>query len=312
MGTPQYLSPEQARGQAVTPQTDVYSLGVMAYELFLEQLPFEAETAAEVMAMHLRATPPPPRELWPDIPPELEELLLAMLAKQPDRRPTMVEVAHRLEAVRGELQRRCRAHSRPSLPAARSHAPRTPSRPHAPRTPSRPHAPRTPSRPDRVASSPGLARTELFGWRSETRRWQYAIAGLALALSGLMFWISRAGDRAAIAAAAPAAPAAIVEPAAAPRTETEPTDRARPSAGAVRLDAAVVHAAVGPGDAVLRPALLVDAAPPQAAPRFRTERATSAPRTPARGASQPSAPSSPAVPRLRAKVDPDGTLDPYR
>ncbi|HLL23739.1 MAG TPA: serine/threonine-protein kinase, partial [Kofleriaceae bacterium] len=68
VGTPQYLSPEQARGHAVTPQTDVYSLGVMAYELFLEQLPFEAETSAEIMAMHLRATPPAPSELWPDIP----------------------------------------------------------------------------------------------------------------------------------------------------------------------------------------------------------------------------------------------------
>src|SRR5262249_33277987 len=65
MGTPQYLSPEQARGQEVSPQTDVYSLGVMAYELFLEQLPFEAETAAEVMAMHLRAPPPPRRVARP-------------------------------------------------------------------------------------------------------------------------------------------------------------------------------------------------------------------------------------------------------
>ena len=74
VGTPQYLAPEQARGAAVSPQTDVYSLGVMAYELFLEQLPFEAETSAEIMAMHLRATPPPPSELWPDIPPGLENL----------------------------------------------------------------------------------------------------------------------------------------------------------------------------------------------------------------------------------------------
>ena len=64
--------PSRRAGGVVTPQTDVYSLGVMAYELFLEQLPFEAETAAEVMAMHLHAAPPPPRELWPDIPRELE------------------------------------------------------------------------------------------------------------------------------------------------------------------------------------------------------------------------------------------------
>src|SRR6185312_6852759 len=106
VGTPQYLSPEQARGAAVSAQTDVYSLGVMAYELFLEQLPFEAETSAEIMAMHLRATPPPPSELWPDIPPGLENLLLAMLAKDPDARPTMLTVAHTLELVRDDLVRK--------------------------------------------------------------------------------------------------------------------------------------------------------------------------------------------------------------
>ena len=66
VGTPHYLSPEQARGDEVTPATDVYSLGVMAYELFLAQLPFVAETSAEVVTMHLRAAPPPPSELWPE------------------------------------------------------------------------------------------------------------------------------------------------------------------------------------------------------------------------------------------------------
>ena len=85
VGTPQYLSPEQARGGDVSPQSDVYSLGVMAYELFLEQLPFEAETSAEIMAMHLRATPPPPRDLWPDIPPQLEHLIL-FVERLPDAR----------------------------------------------------------------------------------------------------------------------------------------------------------------------------------------------------------------------------------
>ncbi|HEY0190814.1 MAG TPA: serine/threonine-protein kinase, partial [Kofleriaceae bacterium] len=112
VGTPQYLAPEQARGHEVSPQTDVYSLGVMAYELFLEQLPFEAETAAEVMAMHLRATPPPPSDLWPDIPQVLEDLLLAMLAKQAAHRPTVAEVVRRLEQVRGELVRRRESHQR--------------------------------------------------------------------------------------------------------------------------------------------------------------------------------------------------------
>jgi serine/threonine-protein kinase len=106
VGTPQYLSPEQARGAAVSGKTDVYSLGVMAYELFLEELPFEAETAAEIMTMHLRVAPPMPSELWPDIPPALEHLLLAMLAKRPEQRPAMVEVARALDAIAANLRRR--------------------------------------------------------------------------------------------------------------------------------------------------------------------------------------------------------------
>ena len=317
MGTPQYLSPEQARGLAVSPQTDVYSLGVMAYELFLEQLPFEAETAAEVMAMHLRAVPPPPRELWPDIPAELEDLLLAMLAKQPDQRPTMVEVARRLEAVRGELERRMH------------HAQRRPSTARA--------ASRTPSQPGRVKST-RFSPTEPLAWRSETRRWQFAIGGLALAVSGLMFWISRAGDRAASAATAPAAivgasPARVralhpIEPAGEPVAVAGPpiaahraallaSPEAPPAPDAselTALDAAPLRTAgATPGDLVLRPAVAVEPAAPPATHRARPARSPAASPASAQVATPLAAsPSSPAVPRLRAKVDPDGTLDVYR
>jgi serine/threonine-protein kinase len=314
MGTPQYLSPEQARGLAVSPQTDVYSLGVMAYELFLEQLPFEAETAAEVMAMHLRAVPPPPSELWPDIPAELEELLLAMLAKQPDQRPTMAEVARRLEAVGGEFQRRMhRAGRRPSSAPAES---------------------RPVSAPCRVRSS-GLAPTEPFAWRYETRRWQYAIGGLAVAVAGLMFWISRAGDRAANAATAPAA---VISASHAPVRAAHPiepigaTGSQIAAGAAVHLldapaappalddselpapDAAPLRTAeVRPGDLVLRPAIAIEPAAPSATHRGRPARAPAAAPASARVATPPAAsPSSPAMPRLRAKADPDGTLDVYR
>jgi eukaryotic-like serine/threonine-protein kinase len=106
VGTPQYLAPEQACGATVSAPADVYSLGVMAYRLFLEKLPFEAETSAELMVMHLRATPPPASNLWPDIPAALEQLLDQMLAKSPDHRPTMLDVARRLEIVRAELRKR--------------------------------------------------------------------------------------------------------------------------------------------------------------------------------------------------------------
>src|SRR5262249_10318778 len=147
----------------------------MAYELFLEQLPFEAETAAEVMAMHLRAAPPLPSELWPDIPPELQDLLLAMLAKQPEQRPTSFEVARRLELVRDELAGRRLA----AAPRGSHHRIATPI---------------DAARP-RVISSAGLAATERAPsaeWRPPgARRWQYTVGVFALAASATLFWISR-------------------------------------------------------------------------------------------------------------------------
>src|ERR1051325_4218834 len=68
VGTPAYLAPEQARGAPVTPKTDVYSLGVGAYRLLLGQMPFDADAANEIVAMHLLMPPPPPRSVWPQIP----------------------------------------------------------------------------------------------------------------------------------------------------------------------------------------------------------------------------------------------------
>src|SRR4029079_5893791 len=104
IGTPAYLAPEQARGAPVTPKSDVYSLGVVAYRLLLGRLPFDADAANEVVAMHLLMPPPPPRSVWPQIPRSLEALLFAMLAKAPEDRPTMRDAAHRFLAARDELE----------------------------------------------------------------------------------------------------------------------------------------------------------------------------------------------------------------
>ena len=93
LGTPMYMSPEQARGPDVDHRTDIYSLGCVAYELVLGQAPFpHARTVPELYAAHLHESPPLPRSIWPEIPPQLDLALFAMLAKDPAHRPTLAQV----------------------------------------------------------------------------------------------------------------------------------------------------------------------------------------------------------------------------
>jgi len=90
IGTPAYLSPEQVMGDPVDHRSDIYSLGVMLYELLTGQLPFQAATPVEAMLRRLREPPIPPRCLCPGLPPALESVLLRALARNPaDRYPTM-------------------------------------------------------------------------------------------------------------------------------------------------------------------------------------------------------------------------------
>jgi serine/threonine protein kinase len=294
VGTPQYLSPEQARGAAVTPQTDVYSLGVMAYELFLEQLPFEAETSAEIMAMHLRAIPPAPSELWPDIPTPLEDLLLLMLAKNPENRPTMLEVARRLESVRDELHRRQEAR----LALATNVVTIEPSQTRA-RTPTPldfSHSRRHPSSGSGSAprlASPGLAPTEpaeSLHWHPPGRRWQYAVGVAALVASLMMFVISRTGEtQVADAAAVPAQISDLEQPIA-------PTDLATAQVA--------VPTPVAPPNLA---AEVMTGANPHPTTRASTHRATAS-------SLRASTRKAPAMPRRAAAriIDPNGTIDPYQ
>jgi serine/threonine-protein kinase len=100
IGTPMYMSPEQARGPDVDHRTDVYALGCVAYELLLGSVPFpHARTAPELYAAHLHEAPPLPRAIWPEIPPQLDLALFAMLAKDPAHRPTLAQVRSVISTV---------------------------------------------------------------------------------------------------------------------------------------------------------------------------------------------------------------------
>src|SRR5262244_1542105 len=86
VGTAQYLSPEQARGAAVDQRSDLYSLGIVLYELLTGTVPFNGDTPVEIAMKHLSQTPEPPSEQRPDLPRDLDYVVMRALAKDPDDR----------------------------------------------------------------------------------------------------------------------------------------------------------------------------------------------------------------------------------
>jgi beta-lactam-binding protein with PASTA domain/predicted Ser/Thr protein kinase len=104
MGTAQYLSPEQAQGLAVTGASDLYSIGVILYELLTGVVPFEGETAVAIAFKQVSAEPAPPSTLNPAIPPSLDAIVLRALAKDPaERYADADELIAALEREREQL-----------------------------------------------------------------------------------------------------------------------------------------------------------------------------------------------------------------
>jgi serine/threonine protein kinase len=92
MGTPAYISPEQAQGHPVDQRSDIYSLGIILYEMVTGSVPFTAETPLAVLFKHISDPLPPPSLVKPDIPPVIEQVILKALAKDPrDRFATAAE-----------------------------------------------------------------------------------------------------------------------------------------------------------------------------------------------------------------------------
>jgi serine/threonine-protein kinase len=86
VGTPHYLAPEQLEGKEPDTRADVYACGVVLFEVFTGRLPFGGTNAMEIILKHLKEAPASPREFWPEIPAELERILLKCLEKAPEAR----------------------------------------------------------------------------------------------------------------------------------------------------------------------------------------------------------------------------------
>ena len=110
VGTASYVSPEQAESKPLDGRADQYSLAVVAYELFVGELPFTGEASTAISLMHVTKPPPVPSSINPDIPTEMDEVLLRALSKTPEERFVNCETF--IKTLEGALEASERAHIR--------------------------------------------------------------------------------------------------------------------------------------------------------------------------------------------------------
>ena len=118
MGTAQYLSPEQAQGHAVSAGSDLYSIAVVLYEMLTGRVPFDAESAVTIALKHVSEAPPPMTAINPSVPPELEQVVMWGLNKNPVDRPANADqFITALEQARTSILSGERGERTASLPA---------------------------------------------------------------------------------------------------------------------------------------------------------------------------------------------------
>ena len=103
MGSVHYFSPEQARGTTVTPKSDIYSLGIVLYEMLTGSVPFDGETPVSIALKHLQEEPPALRIKNPEVPAAVEALLMKMMMKNPTMRPDSTEVLREIEQAQRQM-----------------------------------------------------------------------------------------------------------------------------------------------------------------------------------------------------------------
>jgi|SaaInlStandDraft_1057018.scaffolds.fasta_scaffold12782_3 hypothetical protein len=104
VGTPMYMAPEQAEARDIDYRTDIYSLGATLYHLFTGQSPFSEPTISTLLIALAQKSPIPPREINSEISPHLEDLLLQMMEKHPNERPSMVSILDCFIRMKDELK----------------------------------------------------------------------------------------------------------------------------------------------------------------------------------------------------------------
>jgi eukaryotic-like serine/threonine-protein kinase len=184
IGTAQYLSPEQARGSQVTPASDIYSVGIVLYEMLTGEVPFTGDTPLEIAMKHLSAIPEPPSRKRPEVPRDLDMIVLRALAKNPRNRYQTAE------AMDADLARVARGLgvSDETATAATMVLSGAGIAEAAPTTVTRPSAPLPPRPPVRQAQPAGY-----YGYEEPPRRrpwWPWVLALLLLVAAGFGAWFA--------------------------------------------------------------------------------------------------------------------------